>query len=156
VKLSKRREGICQNSLFEMENLVSPLGRQLSNSCRSLPNQQTALTQQNVHSKSASKSISKKQLMPFLISIRDIRMLVILFTITVLCMFSYLPSILFSRDIVKANSLFVFYSYFSNSAMNPIVYSLMNKNFRLDVKKKLKALSSYVGKININERKEAD
>jgi len=32
----------------------------------------------------------------------------------------------------------------------------MNKNFRLDVKKKLKALSSYVGKININERKEAD
>ena len=80
----------------------------------------------------SSNSISK--ILPFLLSIKDIRTALMLFIVTVLFIVSYLPSILVSREYIK-NSAYLFYLYFTNSAINPIIYSFLNKSFRLEIYK---------------------
>lgn len=73
------------------------------------------------------------------ISTRDIRTAFMLFVVSFLYIVFYLPSIastyliLFIND--SPNNLYISYLYFSNSAINPIIYCFLNPNFRTDLLK---------------------
>lgn len=74
------------------------------------------------------------------ISTKDIRTAFMLFVVSFLFIVFYLPSIvstylaLFQIQNVTSN-LYITYLYFSNSAINPIIYCFLNPNFRSDLLK---------------------
>lgn len=73
------------------------------------------------------------------ISTRDIRTAFMLFVVSFLYIVFYLPSITSTYLILFIsefpNNLYISYLYFSNSAINPIIYCFLNPNFRTDLLK---------------------
>jgi len=61
----------------------------------------------------------------------------VLLTVTVIYILAYGPPLLISAGLMPNQSMFLFYSYFLHSAVNPIVYSFMNKKFRSEAFKLL-------------------
>ena len=78
-------------------------------------------------------STINSKIVPFLILIKDTRTAFILFVISILFIITYLPSIMATHGIFSNDNLYVIYLYFLNSALNPIIYSFMNKNFRSEL-----------------------
>lgn len=71
------------------------------------------------------------------ISTKDIRTAFMLFVVSFLFIVFYLPSIIatylaFFIPLIP-NNLYITYLYFSNSAINPIIYCFLNPNFRTDL-----------------------
>ena len=60
-----------------------------------------------------------------------------LFVVTVVFFVSFIPAFLNSVGWIEG-FMFLFYVYFANNAANPIIYSFMNRNFRVDLKKLFK------------------
>ncbi len=81
----------------------------------------------------STNSISR--ILPFLISIKDIRTCMMLFVVTFFFIISYLPSILATRALLPNDNLIVVYLYLGNSMLNPLIYSFLNKSFRSDLLK---------------------
>jgi hypothetical protein len=75
------------------------------------------------------------------ISTKDIRTAFMLFVVSFLYIVFYLPSITatyfvyFSRNQQITPNLYITYLYFSNSAINPMLYCFLNPNFRNDLVK---------------------
>ena len=86
-------------------------------------------------------SITIKMAKPFLVSIKEVRILLMLFLINVSFVFSYLPSILSSRNIIQDQNIYLFYLYLANSATNPIIYLIMMKSYRSDLQKMLRRIT---------------
>lgn len=78
---------------------------------------------------------SYSRIIPFLISNKDTRTALMLFVVTFFYIISYLPSILATRAILPNDNLILVYLYLSNAMVNPLIYSFMNKSFRLDLLK---------------------
>jgi len=85
----------------------------------------------------STNSISR--ILPFLISIKDIRTCMMLFVVTFFFIISYFPSILATRQLLPNDNLIVVYLYLSNSMVNPLIYSFLNKSFRMDLIKLFKS-----------------
>ena len=73
------------------------------------------------------------KIVPFLILIKDTRTAFILFVISIVFILTYMPSILATHSLLPNDNLYILYLYFSNSALNPIVYSFINRNFRSEL-----------------------
>ena len=56
-----------------------------------------------------------------------------LFVVTVVFIVTFLPAFLMALELMPYNMI-VFYMYFVNNVMNPVIYSFMNQNFRDDLK----------------------
>lgn len=80
-------------------------------------------------------STINSKIVPFLILIKDTRTAFILFVISILFIITYLPSIMATYSLFFNENLYILYLYFLNSALNPIIYSFMNRNFRADLAK---------------------
>ncbi|XP_059147224.1 trissin receptor-like [Physella acuta] len=63
----------------------------------------------------------------------NFRTAVMLFVVTIFFVIAYLPSWLIAYKVLKFNVL-VFYVYFSNHIVNPIIYAFMNPAFRRSLK----------------------
>ncbi|KAH9495487.1 hypothetical protein Btru_013023 [Bulinus truncatus] len=63
----------------------------------------------------------------------NIRTAIMLFVVTVFFIIAYLPSWLIAHKVIQFN-VFVFYVYFSNHIVNPIIYAFMNPAFRRSLK----------------------
>lgn len=63
-----------------------------------------------------------------------------LFVVTIIMAFVYTPAILTSLGFIRYNPIHWNMIYINNAA-NPIVYSFMNKKFRMTLRKKLKSYS---------------
>lgn len=87
-------------------------------------------------------NVAIKRAKPFLVSIKEIRILLMLFLINVSFVFSYLPSILSSRNIIQDQNIYLFYLYLANSATNPIIYLIMMKSYRSDLQKMFRKITS--------------
>ena len=61
----------------------------------------------------------------------------VLFTVTLVYIFSFLPTFLMSYNIVPQQQV-IYLMYFFNNAANPMIYSFMNPKFRAEVYKLLK------------------
>lgn len=71
-----------------------------------------------------------------IISTKDIRTAFMLSVVTILFIVFYFPSILATRSLFFANdNIFLVYLYFTNSAINPMIYCFLNPNFRSDLVK---------------------
>ncbi|KAK7475912.1 hypothetical protein BaRGS_00032801 [Batillaria attramentaria] len=57
-----------------------------------------------------------------------------LFVVTLVFIFSFLPAWLIALGIIKA-PVIVFYMYFFYNVVNPFIYAFMNQNFRTELKK---------------------
>ena len=88
----------------------------------------------------SANSISR--ILPFLISIKDIRTCMMLFVVTFFFIISYFPSILATRALLPNDNLVVVYLYLTNSMLNPLIYSFLNKSFRSDLLKLFKCTKS--------------
>ena len=64
----------------------------------------------------------------------NLRTAFMLFVVTVAFVVSYSPAFLMALQILTYNMI-VFYMYFANNVVNPVIYAFMNKNFRDDLKK---------------------
>ncbi len=80
-------------------------------------------------------SAINSRIIPFLILIKETRTAFMLFIISIVFIASYLPSILATRSFLPNDNLYLVYLYFTNSAINPLIYSFMNRSFRSDLKK---------------------
>jgi hypothetical protein len=80
-------------------------------------------------------STINSKIIPFLILIKETRTAFMLFVVSIVFIACYLPSILATRSLLPNDNLYIVYLYFCNSALNPIIYSFMNRNFRCDLKK---------------------
>ncbi|KAL3857923.1 hypothetical protein ACJMK2_012548 [Sinanodonta woodiana] len=58
----------------------------------------------------------------------------VLFIVTIVYIISFLPMFLMTHNVIKTR-IMIFYLYFINNAANPIVYSFLNRNFRVEVRK---------------------
>lgn len=83
------------------------------------------------------ESTFNSKIIPFLVLIRETRTAFMLFVVSIVFIASYLPSILATRSILPNDNLFIVYLYFTNSAINPIIYSFINRSFRADLKKRM-------------------
>jgi hypothetical protein len=83
------------------------------------------------------ESTFNSKIIPFLVLIRETRTAFMLFVVSIVFIASYLPSILATRSILPNDNLFIVYLYFANSAINPIIYSFINRSFRADLKKRI-------------------
>ena len=63
----------------------------------------------------------------------NIRTAVMLFVVTVAFIIAYLPSWLMAFQVIDFNVI-IFYVYFSNHIVNPIIYAFMNPAFRRSLK----------------------
>lgn len=63
----------------------------------------------------------------------NIRTAIMLFVVTVFFIIAYLPSWLIAHKVIQFNVI-VFYVYFSNHIVNPIIYAFMNPAFRRSLK----------------------
>jgi hypothetical protein len=82
-----------------------------------------------------NNEIKAKKLIFYLVSIKDIKLALMLFVVSFLFILFYFPSILATHQIVQHDNLFIIYFYFTNSAINPIIYCFLNSNFRSDLMK---------------------
>lgn len=57
-----------------------------------------------------------------------------LFVVTVVFIVTYLPAFLMVLKLMPYN-IIIFYMYFANNCANPVIYSFMNQNFRVDLRK---------------------
>ena len=115
----------------------------MTNSSESIINDNKSMDDQRYTAKSVTSlsqshagrriSISKKT--PLIISIKDIRTAFMLFVVSLLFIVFYLPSILATKFILANDNLFLVYLYFTNSAINPMIYCFMNRSFRSDLLK---------------------
>lgn len=80
-------------------------------------------------------STINSRIIPFLILIKETRTAFMLFVISIAFIASYLPSILATRSLLPNDNLYIVYLYLTNSALNPIIYSFMNRSFRSDLRK---------------------
>ncbi|XP_076472590.1 uncharacterized protein LOC143301992 [Babylonia areolata] len=64
----------------------------------------------------------------------NIKTALMLFVVTLVFIFSFLPSWLIALKIMNA-PVMVFYMYFFYNVVNPIIYAFMNQNFRTELKK---------------------
>jgi hypothetical protein len=80
-------------------------------------------------------STINSKIIPFLILIKETRTAFMLFVISIVFIACYLPSILATRSLLPNDNLYIVYLYFCNSALNPIIYSFMNRNFRSELHK---------------------
>jgi hypothetical protein len=80
-------------------------------------------------------STINSKIIPFLILIKETRTAFMLFVISTVFIACYLPSILATRSLLPNDNLYIVYLYFCNSAINPIIYSFMSRNFRSELKK---------------------
>lgn len=84
-----------------------------------------------------------KSVKAYLLSKSDIRMIFILFIITLINFVSFLPAIIFDKSYFMKSVLF-YYIYccvcLISSPATPILYYLMNMKFQVDVKKKFISL----------------
>ena len=64
----------------------------------------------------------------------NIKTALMLFVVTLVFIFSFLPSWLIALKIIEA-PVMVFYMYFFYNVVNPIIYAFMNQNFRTELKK---------------------
>ncbi|KAL8574769.1 hypothetical protein ACOMHN_035312 [Nucella lapillus] len=64
----------------------------------------------------------------------NIKTALMLFVVTLVFIFSFLPSWLIALKIMQA-PVMVFYMYFFYNVVNPIIYAFMNQNFRAELKK---------------------
>jgi hypothetical protein len=83
------------------------------------------------------ESTFNSKIIPFLVLIRETRTAFMLFVVSIVFIAFYLPSILATRSILPNDNLFIVYLYFTNSAINPIIYSFINRSFRADLKKRI-------------------
>lgn len=83
-------------------------------------------------------STINSKIIPFLILIKDTRTAFMLFVVSIVFITCYLPSILATRSLLSNDNLYIVYLYFTNSAINPIIYSFMNRSFRADLIKLFK------------------
>ncbi|KAL3861456.1 hypothetical protein ACJMK2_007490 [Sinanodonta woodiana] len=67
----------------------------------------------------------------------NIRTAAILFVVTIVFLFAFLPAWLMAHHIISFNSV-VFYMYFVYNVANPFIYAFMNKSFRDDLRRLLK------------------
>ena len=63
---------------------------------------------------------------PFLILIKDTRIALMLFVVSIVFVATYLPSILATRAILLNDNLYIVYLYFINSASNPFINFFIN------------------------------
>ncbi|CAL1542594.1 unnamed protein product [Lymnaea stagnalis] len=63
----------------------------------------------------------------------NIRTAIMLFVVTIFFIIAYLPSWLIAHKVIRFNVI-VFYVYFSNHIVNPIIYAFMNPAFRRSLK----------------------
>ena len=75
---------------------------------------------------------------PFLILIKDTRIALMLFVVSIVFVATYLPSILATRAILLNDNLYIVYLYFINSASNPFINFFINRSFRYDLFRLLK------------------
>jgi hypothetical protein len=80
---------------------------------------------------------SLTRIIPFLITIKDVQTAFMLFVVSIFFILSYTPSILATKSILPNDNLFLIYLYLTNSAVNPIIYSFINRSFRSDLIKLL-------------------
>ncbi|CAI9715918.1 neuromedin-U receptor 1-like isoform X3 [Octopus vulgaris] len=106
----------------------------------------------NNHSKSSSKRLRRRMssVSAVLKKIKVTRTTVLLFAVTLAFILSYFPSVVamvYLKKIPKYELLYTFFVKFSfmNNAINPIIYSFLNVNFRTECKELLKRC--YCGKI---------
>jgi hypothetical protein len=85
------------------------------------------------------------------ISTKDIRTAIMLFVVSFLFIVFYLPSILATNNVVPIDKVFIIYLYFTNSAINPMIYCFMNPTFRSDLVKLFYKRDSFLYKC-INRR----
>ena len=91
--------------------------------------------------KSSNMAHSAKQAFKFSPELgTQIRLAAMLFVVTVVFTLSYVPAFLanytslFGEADVDPWNRFLFYIYFVNNAANPIIYGVMNRNFRDDLR----------------------
>ncbi|CAL8070184.1 unnamed protein product [Calicophoron daubneyi] len=56
-----------------------------------------------------------------------------LFVVAILYIVTFLPAMLMVNELISLN-LPIFYLYYANNAMNPVIYGFMNPNFRADIR----------------------
>ncbi len=67
-------------------------------------------------------------------SMANLKTAFMLFVVTVAFVVTYSPAFLMALQILTYNVI-VFYMYFANNVVNPVIYAFMNKNFRDDLRK---------------------
>ena len=67
----------------------------------------------------------------------NIRTAAMLFVVTVVFLFAFLPAWLMAHHVVPFNEI-IFYMYFIYNTANPFIYAFMKKSFRDDLRKILK------------------
>ena len=67
----------------------------------------------------------------------NIRTAAMLFVVTVVFLFAFLPAWLMAHHVMPYNEI-IFYMYFIYNTANPFIYAFMNKSFRDDLRKILK------------------
>ncbi|KAK0065386.1 cephalotocin receptor 1 [Biomphalaria pfeifferi] len=104
-----------------------------------LPQNQSLLKEPKSLQKQMSEGGSQKNSAPNNGCLRDkyflanIRTAVMLFVVTIFFIIAYLPSWLIAYKVIPFNVI-VFYVYFSNHSVNPIIYAFMNPAFRRSLK----------------------
>ncbi|KAL7061759.1 hypothetical protein AAHC03_0810 [Spirometra sp. Aus1] len=75
---------------------------------------------------------------------QNMKMAGMLFVVAIVYILTFIPAMLMASDII-ALFLPVFYMYYVNNAVNPIIYCFMNPNFRADIRTFLKLRADYFG-----------
>ncbi|BHF60114.1 hypothetical protein SprV_0100307500 [Sparganum proliferum] len=77
---------------------------------------------------------------------QNMKMAGMLFVVAIVYILTFIPAMLMASDII-ALFLPVFYLYYVNNAVNPIIYCFMNPNFRADIRTFLKLRADYFGSL---------
>jgi hypothetical protein len=131
---------VTQKTSNQMHNnLAQPKKNRPSNFRRSKMNTTRKLRKRYSYSKrkDSLRKQSLTRIIPFLITIKDVQTAFMLFVVSIFFIASYTPSILATKSILPNDNLFLIYLYLTNSAVNPIIYSFINRSFRSDLIKLL-------------------
>ncbi|ESN96171.1 hypothetical protein HELRODRAFT_189138 [Helobdella robusta] len=86
----------------------------------------------NINSNS-NKSVRKKQTIDGTM-LANMKTAAMLFVVTLVFFLTFTPALLHTTNIIEVDNQVLFYLYFANNVANPIIYSFMNGNFRVDLK----------------------
>ncbi|CAF1115065.1 unnamed protein product, partial [Brachionus calyciflorus] len=129
-------DNISQTTLNSESNLKKKFKKKNKSKCH----QNRKLKKKKINLEH-DQTINSK-IIPFLILIKETRIALMLFVVSLVFISCYFPSILATRSLLPNDNLLIVYLYFTNSAINPIIYSFMNRSFRSDLIKLLRIKSN--------------